>query len=216
MPRSRAFGGRREARCGPQLVIVEDDRVDIRPADTGSMGDLAGLFGSDRATAGCWCMWFIVPVKDYHAAGGAGNRARFGELTASSEHPLGLIAYQDGRAVGWCAVGPRSRYARAVKTPTYKGRNPAEDGDVWLLPCLFVRKEARKSDLGEELIRAAARLAGERGATALEAFPLSAEKRHSKDTQVGFESVFARCGFTEIGRPSPSRVLMRLELKSSG
>jgi GNAT superfamily N-acetyltransferase len=101
---------------------------------------------------------------------------------------------------------------RAIKTPTYHGRDPAEDGSVWLLPCLFVRSDARASGIGGELIKAAVALASEHGARAVEAFPLVGSKRHSRDTQVGFEPVFSSCGFEVIARPSSSRVLMRRDL----
>jgi GNAT superfamily N-acetyltransferase len=187
--------------------------MEIRPADQGSIEDLRDLFCTDRAAAGCWCMWFIVPVREYHAAGGAGNRARLRELAALSELPVGLIAYQDGAPVGWCAVGPRSRYVRAIRTPTYEGRDPQEDDAVWLLPCLFVRKEARRSGLSEQLVKAAVRLAQKHGAVALEAFPHAGQARRSKDTQVGFEAVFSRCGFAVIRRPAASRVVMRLQFQ---
>jgi GNAT superfamily N-acetyltransferase len=186
--------------------------LDVRPVDSAAIPDLATLFSSDKATAGCWCMWFIIPVKAYHAAGGDGNRAGFRDLMASNPHPMGLVAYEDGEPAGWCALGPRSRFARAIKTPTYTGRDPAEDDSVWLIPCLFLRRESRKSGLSEQLVRAAVRLARERGATALEAFPLSSHERRAKDTQVGFEPVFARCGFSPLRRPSDARVVMRMEL----
>jgi GNAT superfamily N-acetyltransferase len=159
-------------------------------------------------------MWFIIPVKEYHAAGGDGNRASFCELLASSAQPVGLIGYLDDKPAGWCALGPRARYVRAIRTPTYKGRDPDEDDRVWLLPCLFVRREARGSGLGEQLVRSAVRLAEEHGAAAIEAFPHAGPTRRSKETQVGFEAIYSRCGFAVIGRPSTSRALMRLQFRS--
>jgi hypothetical protein len=38
-----------------------------------------------------------------------------------------------------------------------------------------------------------------------------AGKRRSADSQVGFESMFAACGFEAIHAPSPSPLIMRLE-----
>lgn len=190
--------------------------VEIRPLDAASLARLEELFGTDKSAAGCWCMWFIVPVTAYHAAGGDGNRASFREMAAAQDIPMGLIAYlDDGRPTGWCAVGPRSRYARAIRTPTYKGRDPAEDADVWLLPCLFVRPDQRGAGVSAKLVRAAVDLAARHGASAVEAFPLSGERRYSRDTQVGFEPVFAQCGFAAIATPSPGRVRMRLDLSVS-
>lgn len=183
--------------------------MQIKPLDSDAIADLGRLLATDKGSAGCWCMWFIIRVKDYHAAGDGGNEAGFRALAASSRYPMGVVGYEDGELIGWCAVGPRSRYARAVTTPTYKGRDPAEDEAVWLVPCLFLRRDVRKSGLSESLVRAAVHLAQDSGAAAIEAFPHAGHQRRSSDPQVGYEPVFARCGFEVIGRPSPSRVLMR-------
>lgn len=190
--------------------------MDIRPISVGSVDDLGALLCTERQSAGCWCMWFITPVKDFHAAGAAGNQERFLRLAASEAQPLGLIGYQDGQPVGWCATGPRSRYERAIRTPSYKGRDfgrdLAEDDRVWLIPCLFVRREARGSGLSTELIRSATSLAKNRGAVAVEAFPFSGEKRRRADTQVGFEACYVKCGFKVVRRTSSSRCVVRLDL----
>jgi hypothetical protein len=50
------------------------------------------------------------------------------------------------------------------------------------------------------------------GASAIEGLPLSGGKRRSDDRQVGFESLFAACGFKAIRTPSPGHVIMRKEL----
>jgi GNAT superfamily N-acetyltransferase len=177
--------------------------------------DVAKLFGTDKVTEGCWCMWFIIPVKDFHAAGSEGNRASFCDLITRDELPPGLLAYQHGEPVGWCAVGPRSRYVRALKTPTYRESAPSGEPDVWLVPCFFIRKDARGAGVGRALLEAAVSHARENGAAAIEGFPFSGTKRRSGgDTQVGYEALFASCGFAATRTPSPSRVVMRRELKA--
>jgi GNAT superfamily N-acetyltransferase len=159
-------------------------------------------------------MWFLISVKAFHEAGAAGNRAQFEALVASSETPMGLIAYQNESPVGWCAVGPRSRYARAIKTPTYKGRDPENDGDIWLTPCIFVHKEVRNSGVARSLLAKAVQLARDHGARAIDAFPNSGTKRRSgAGSQVGFEPLFAEADFKVLRTPSPSRVVMRRELR---
>jgi GNAT superfamily N-acetyltransferase len=180
---------------------------------TGSLVDELGrLLATDRAAGGCWCMWFIIPVADYHRAGSAGNRAGFYDLLASSAQPPGLLAYREGEPVGRCAVGPRSRYARVLRTPTCQGRDPDEDERVWQVPCFFVRRDARGAGRGRMLLQSAVGLAQEHGASAIEGFPFTGGKRRRCDTQVGFETLFAACGFAAIRTPSPSRVVMRREL----
>lgn len=118
--------------------------VTVEPLDTGRLADLDELFACDESVNRCWCMWFIIRVKDYQAAGRDGNRAAFVELVEQGPSPMGLIAYDDGTPVGWCAAGPRSRYERAVKTPTLADRDPAEHESVWLVPCFFIRPGRRQ------------------------------------------------------------------------
>lgn len=186
--------------------------MNITPINERSLDDLGHLLCGTKASRGCWCMWFIVPVKDYHQAGDRGNRASFSQLVETSRYPLGLLAKMDGETVGWCAVGPRSRYVRAIRTPTYKGRDPAEDDDVWLVPCMYIRPESRDTGIAKKLLEAAVRLARKGKAVAIEGFPYSGTTRRNKETQVGFEPVFSDCGFLPTRRHSSTRVVMRLEL----
>ena len=174
-----------------------------------NLRDLDQLFCSDPSSIRCRCMWFIKPVMLYHQDGPCGNWADFTAMARESAVPLGLIAYYGGRPSGWCAIGPRSRYSRALKTPTYYGRDPAEDDDVWLVPCVFIRGDARGLGLSKALVAKAMDFARSYGATAVEAFPYAGAKRRSKDTQIGFESVFSANGFREVSRPSEARIIMR-------
>ncbi len=177
--------------------------------------DLGRLFSTNEVADRCWCMWFIRPVKEFHAVGREGNRASFHELVANHQHPPGLLAYRDGEPVGWCAVGPRSRYIRALKMPTYRNREGSGDSDVWLVPCFFVRRDARRTGVTRALLEAAVRLAREGGATAIEGFPFAGgQRRSSGDLQVGFEPLFSSCGFEVSRTPSASRVIMHRELRS--
>lgn len=183
----------------------------IKPVTPDAIEDLARLFATDAMTDACWCMWFIIPVKAFHAAGHAGNCASFCDLAATSELPLGLLAFQDDEPVGWCAVGPRERYVRAMKTPTYSAA-PAEP-NIWFVPCFYVRPGMRRGGVSKALLDAAVELARANGATAIDGFPFAGTKRRSGgDTQVGFEELFASCGFEVIRTPSPSRVVMRRAL----
>ena len=172
------------------------------------------LLNSQPESTGCWCMWFIRRVADYHASGSAGNRQALMGLLESDGHPFGLLAYKGDEAVGWCAVGPRSRYSRAIKTPTLKGRDPGEDDTVWFVPCFLVRPDARRSGVASALLEAAVSAAAEAGAMAIEGFPLSGSRPRSKgpDFMTGTEALFSACGFLPLRRPSDNRVVMRRDL----
>ena len=175
------------------------------------VSDLEALFGADPLTDRCWCVWHIVRVEDFHAAGREGNRAKFEELLANSHEPVGLIAYEGNEPVGWCAAGPRARFTRAVETPTLRGRNRHEDDTVWLVPCFFVKDTARKRGVTAALLKRAVGAAKKARAVAIEGFPDARGKRVERGAR-GSESVFASCGFVPVSRPSSARVVMRLEL----
>ena len=190
--------------------------VNIKPLTSDLIPDLETLFETSLETKRCSCMWFIIPVKQYQADGPAGNRQSFFKLMGTDPYPLGLLAYLDDKPVGWCAVGPRSRYARAIKTPTYKGRDKELDDDVWLIPCFYVHKDARGRRITEKMLEQAVQLAEANGATAVDGFPFAGSKRQSKgDVQVGFEPLFASCDFETIRTPSAKRIVMRKTFSKS-
>jgi GNAT superfamily N-acetyltransferase len=185
---------------------------EIKAVTPNLIDDLARIFGTTKNTADCWCMWNTIPVKEFHANGAEGNRALFSEQAEKSELPMGVLAYQDGEPVGWCSVGPRSRFPRAIKTPTYRGGPEENDDAIWLVTCFYVKASARGAGVGKALLEAAVRLAEENNAKAIEGFPYSSTKKRSGSVQVGFEPMFASCGFRVVRTPSDSRVVMRRDL----
>jgi len=183
------------------------------PVTPDRLPDLARLFGTNKTTGGCYCMWFLVPAKVCSAGWSGGNKVAFEEMTAADPHPTGLLAYRNGDPVGWCAVGPRTRYARALRSPVLAGRDRDADSDVWLLPCFYVRRDARRLGVTRALVEGAVALASRSGATAIEGFPLAGDNRRGTgEAFVGVEPLFASCGFTVVDRPTAARVVMRRQL----
>lgn len=190
--------------------------MDVHPVTAERLDDLADLFGTAAVTRGCWCMWFIDPPKVVQAGWrNGGNRKAFEALAADADPPMGLLAYDDdGVPVGWLATGPRSRYPRAIgpRTRILKDRDPAEDDDVWLLPCFFVRVGHRRQGVTAALVAAAVEQAEAHGATAVEGFPIADGYGRSPDDYVGKQRRFAACGFECVAEPTPRRVVMRRDL----
>jgi GNAT superfamily N-acetyltransferase len=186
--------------------------VRVQPLTAGSLSDLDHLFTASKVCSGCWCMWFLLTSREFERGYGQANRTAFAGLVETGA-PLGVLAYRDEDPVGWCAVGPRSRYQRLLRSPLLKTRDAAEDDEVWAVPCFFVRRDARGAGITSALLPAAVELGRQHGAAAVEGVPLAGPGPHNRmEAYVGTEAMFAAAGFRTRFRPSPRRAVVRREL----
>jgi hypothetical protein len=175
--------------------------------------DFLNLMQTSESSNRCMCMWWIIPVKDYHNNGHVGNAKQFYELLKADKNSLGILIYDNDIPIGWCACGPRKRYIRAIKTPTFKGRDESEDETVWLIPCFYIRNDYTGKGIVSLLIEEAIKQAKINRAKAIEAFPYCTDKRiNSGDIQVGFDKEFQKCGFKQTRKNSEKRIVVRLDL----
>ena len=79
------------------------------------------------------------------------------------------------------------------------------------MTCLFARAGFRRRGVSRALARAAVAFARERGARAIEAYPIVVKDVIAEELHVGTPSVFADAGLVEVSRPTPRRVVMRLD-----
>ena len=124
----------------------------------------------------------------------------------------GILAYADGQPVGWCAVAPRQAYPTLARSRVLK---PVDERPVWSVTCFFVAKGFRRQGVTTRLLEAAAKFAKSRGAKIIEGYPVEARKGQMPDVfaYTGLPSAFRQAGFAEVARRSPTRPIMRRELK---
>ena len=79
------------------------------------------------------------------------------------------------------------------------------------MTCLFTRVGFRKRGVSRALARAAVDFARERGASALEGYPVTTTNVILEELHVGTEGVFADAGFTEVSRPTVRRAVVRVD-----
>jgi GNAT superfamily N-acetyltransferase len=77
--------------------------------------------------------------------------------------------------------------------------------------CFVIRAGFRKRGVSRALARAAVDFARERGARAIEGYPMVTKKVILEELHVGTEGVCADAGFTEVSRPTPRRAVMRVD-----
>ena len=172
--------------------------------------DLEELFGPRGATAGCWCMYWRLTGAEWKASGNDANKKALHRIVKRGEEP-GILAYEDGDAVAWCAVAPREAYRRLENSRTLK---PIDDQKVWSVSCFFVKRGHRRSGLTAKLLDAAKAHVKKRGGKLLEGYPVDPRGKSSPDAfaWTGFLPAFEKAGFEVAARSSPSRAIVRLKV----
>jgi ribosomal protein S18 acetylase RimI-like enzyme len=191
--------------------------LQIRPLTDETWEALAALFREGGDPRWCWCQHWRLRSKDMAAAKVPQLRERLHDQARSAEPP-GLVAFDGDSAVGWVSLGPRTDFERIVRSrviPTI------DDRPVWSIVCFAVSSSARGQGIGRALLDAAVDHARERGAVALEAYPVAIEdgaEIHPDAAFTGTLPMFERAGFTMVADrasdPSSSnqRVVVRREL----
>jgi GNAT superfamily N-acetyltransferase len=172
--------------------------------------DLTRLFGPRGASAGCWCMWWRLPHAEWKRKKGASNRRAFRRVVEAGPPP-GVLAYAGDEPVGWCALAPRADYPRLGGSRVLA---PVDATPVWSVTCFFVARPWRGRGLTRALLDAAAAYARGRGARVLEGYPVEVRARTADAfVYTGLASAFAKAGFREVARRSPTRPLVRRALR---
>ena len=189
-------------------------KFDFHPVIHGRWNDLEQLFGVRGACGGCWCMLWRTSRKEFESSKGEGNKLAMKDIVESGEVP-GILAYHEGKPVGWCSIGPRDRFPALSRSRILK---PLDDRPCWSITCLFTEKSYRKKGLSIQILKAASGYAFSQGAELVEGYPV--EPKSEKDVPpvfawTGISGAYIQAGFTEVARRSPTRPIMRKEMKSS-
>ena len=187
--------------------------IEVRPATR--FDDVATLVGpKNPASNVCFCLSYRIGNKENVALRGEARANRVREL-CDHDPPPGVIAYLGDEPVGWAALHPRrdTSFARNRLIPHI------DELDVWSLWCFRVRPGHRKQGVMHALIEGAVGYARERGAPAVEGYPVDnrGEKVNQTMMYVGTRSLFESAGFEKAADTGSvldgfPRVLMRLDL----
>jgi GNAT superfamily N-acetyltransferase len=200
---------------------IPAEQLTIVPANEASWDDLAAIFGTTDAGR-CQCQRFKVVGWIWRDSTQEGRTAALRAQAAcgdpDAEATSGLVAYVGDEPVGWVAVEPRAAYPKLRTSPVpWKGRDEDKDDDgVWVVTCFVVRKGYRGRGLTYPLARATIDFARERGARALEAYPMITQPGREitwGEVHVGARQVFEDAGFREVSHPTVRRVVMRIDFE---
>jgi GNAT superfamily N-acetyltransferase len=200
---------------------ISSEQLTIVAANEASQDDLAAIFGTTDA-GHCQCQRFKVLGWIWRDST-LEERTEMLRAQTSCGDPAaaatsGLVAYAGDQPVGWVAVEPRTAYPklRTSRVPWTGRQEDKDDQDVWAVTCFVVRKDYRRRGLTYPLARATVDFARERGARALEAYPMITPPGREitwGEVHVGARQVFEDAGFREVSRPTVRRVVMRIDFR---
>jgi GNAT superfamily N-acetyltransferase len=200
----------RRAPARPTIDLLASS-IEIVPLTPDRWADVTALFDEGGDPKSCSCMFWRVRGKDWAFGNAAEAREGFHHLVEADRDPApGLLAYADGRAVGWVSVAPREDFGRLTNS---RVRPRIDDQPVWSIVCFVVSKSARGQGLTTRLLDAAMDYAIERGAPALEAYPVDGGDGRVPAAlgYTGLLSTFVAAGFAVVHQiDSPQATVRRV------
>ncbi|WP_104045392.1 GNAT family N-acetyltransferase [Arthrobacter sp. ZGTC412] len=188
----------------------------VIPANQAPWKDLE-LVLSASSPRRCQCQRYKLQPRESFASFPDEERSQRLRQQTHCEDPVtgettGIIAYLDDDPVGWCAVQPRTAYQgllRNSRVPWVDRADDKTDDSVWAITCFVTRIGYRRRGISRALASAAARYAQERGARAVEGYPLTTTAVLDEELHVGTVATFSQAGFQVISHPTKRRVVMR-------
>ena len=158
-------------------------------------------------------MWWRLSYSQFLKQRGKENKMAFKRIVDSGQIP-GIIAYFEGKPIGWCSVAPRQVYSRLERSRILKR---IDDNPVWSIVCFYIAKEFRRKGASILLLKAVLDYVSHRGGTIDEGYPNDGKKSSSPDVfaYTGLASAFRRVGFVEVMRRSETRPIMRFLIGAS-
>lgn len=171
-------------------------RITVEPATLDRFDDVATMIGPRRPDANvCWCLSHRVDSRTNRELVGPARGEFVRELCGRDVAP-GVLAYAGSEVVGWAAVAPRAELpvARSAKIPH------VDDLPVWSVWCIRVRPGHRGRGHSLPLLEGAVAYARERGAPAVEGYPVDNAGARVDLTMafVGTRALFERARFTKV------------------
>jgi GNAT superfamily N-acetyltransferase len=178
-------------------------RLQIVPASPEIWPALAELFSAGGDPKWCWCQYWRKAGSNWTNTSPGENRADLRALVEGPPPAPGLVALEDGRAVGWVGLGPREAFPRLARSRTL----PQLPGEaVWTVNCFVVSRSARGAGVAGALLEAAVVYARAHGAKTIEGYPVDTEgvRIASASAYTGTLGMFERAGFSAAA-PSTSK-----------
>lgn len=199
--------------------MTAEPELRVVPANEVGWVELQSVFGGRGLASRCQCQRYKLHRGESFNSFPPEERAQRLREQSDAGHPTsgstsGLVAFTDEVPVGWCAIEPRTAYEgllRNNRVPWLGRAEDKSDDSVWAVTCLFTRAGHRRRGVSRTLARAAVEYARDRGAGAVEGYPIATTDVIAEELHVGTVATFEAAGLVEVARPTPRRVVMRID-----
>jgi GNAT superfamily N-acetyltransferase len=126
-------------------------------------------FSDNPDWAMCYCAFHHFPgtLSDWQKVTGQDTRSLISDLIRQGK-PHGLLAYFEGRVVGWCNAAPRDMLPNITRF----GQMQLDEADrVGAIACFVIARPHRRRGIARQLLDAACEMFRRQGLTTAEAYP---------------------------------------------
>ena len=163
--------------------------------------DFEALMESKGSPHYCWCTAWIEVERKNRKAEKAEKKASI-RKRVDNDIPVGILAYSNHEAIGWCAVAPRESYRPLGGDET--------KGNVWSVVCFFIKRSFRGKGLTPLLLDQAIEYAKKHGADYIEAYPVAPDSPSYRF--MGLKPMFEKAKFKFIKKAGTRRNVMLKKL----
>jgi GNAT superfamily N-acetyltransferase len=152
--------------------------------------------------------WRLDKGERWDDLKGAPAKQRMKALVGAGK-ARGAIAFVGKEPVGWIAYGPRQDFPRLQRARTLACE---DSGDVWALPCFFIKAGWRDQGVAGALLAHALKALRRRGAKVAEGYPVNlkpGQRLPNAFAWTGTRSLFRDAGFELAGPATTSKLRMR-------
>jgi uncharacterized protein YndB with AHSA1/START domain/GNAT superfamily N-acetyltransferase len=195
-----------------RLARVERvDSIVVRELTPNLVDDFLAFFDRDAFAdnpgwSSCYCMEKHVAADEWSRRTGADNR-RDQEARIRGGAGRGLLAYVDGRPVGWCNAGPRTAMIGLDHLPDLRTHGTERVGAI---VCFVIASRYRRHGVARQLLDSACESLAGQGFAVAEAYP---SKQGGSDASEyrGPLQMYLDAGFTAF-RDTPRWTVVRKAL----
>ncbi len=149
-------------------------------------------FADNPQWFGCYCMYFHFngSNEEWDARPPLENRDAVSELIRRGKFQ-GLLAYVDGKPVGWCHAAPRMEMSRLGTIPELRIEDAERVGSI---VCFIIAHPFRRRGIARLLLDAACDLLSSLGLSIAEAYPVKEAKTDAENYR-GPLTLYLSAGF---------------------